>query len=114
MTDWRYLAFVDRTMAVAPDRIGGDFSDFAAAEASFKRILDALEDTLFTLDRDLRLSLAQWTGAASEAYLTAHERWQHAASDMAAELARLRTVVIVAHGNFAGALAANLRMWDAG
>ena len=101
-------------MAVAAERIAGDFGDFAAAEDSFRRILDALEDTLSTLDRDLRYSLAQWTGAASEAYSAAHYRWQRAASDMAAELARLRTVVIVAHGNFAGAVAANLRMWGAG
>ncbi|HKB31397.1 MAG TPA: WXG100 family type VII secretion target [Streptosporangiaceae bacterium] len=101
-------------MAVAPERIAGDFGDFAAAEESFKQILDVLDETVRELDRELRSSLAQWTGAAAEAYWTAHGRWQDAASDMAGELSRLRTVVVVSRGNFARALAANLRMWRAG
>jgi ESAT-6 family protein len=94
--------------------ITGNFEDFAAAEASFHAVLDALEQTLSTLDRDLQASLFQWHGDAADAYRAAHDRWRRAADDMAVRLAGLRTVIATSHANFGAAVRANLRMWGAG
>lgn len=95
------------------DYIAADFDDLAAAEAALGSVLADLQETLSALDNDLYASLAQWTGAAADAYWAAHDRWWRGADEMAGRLAGLRKVITTARCNYLSSVAANTRMWDA-
>ena len=95
-------------------RIVADFERLTEAESFFRRSIDELDQVLADLDTDLRPMAETWAGDASEAFTMRHRRWRAAAEDMKASLAELRKIIVTAHGNFRGALTANLRIWRAG
>ena len=72
----------------------------------------ALDVHLEQLDRRMARLHATWSGDAARAQREAHEEWMHAATSMRAALATMRTITKTAHGNYLGAVTANVRMWN--
>lgn len=87
--------------------LGKAYDDFSQALSDLNR---ALED----LDAGLESSLAEWDGAARQAFDGAHRQWRQAAADMASQLSRLRKAITLADDNYARAEAANLKMFGRG
>ena len=97
---------VTRSVSIRVDLLG-----MAAAGEYFQEILYALEAELDRLDASLRASLSEWTGDARDAYQVAHQQWQEAAGEMVKNLARLQSVIKIAHANFDSARSVNMGMW---
>ncbi|WP_433151922.1 WXG100 family type VII secretion target [Actinomadura nitritigenes] len=93
--------------------IVADLEAFERAEGQFKKALDAYERILERLDRDLRGSLAEWSGDARAAYGVAHEDWVRSAELMARAIADFHKALQHAHRNFRSAHEAHLTMWHA-
>ncbi|MDL4821084.1 WXG100 family type VII secretion target [Actinomadura opuntiae] len=92
-------------------QIEADFQAFEDTERSFRNALQALNDVLAKLERDLNVHLAEWDGPARRAYQEAADSWHASARNLAAELDRLHRHVGLAHRNFRTAHEATLRMW---
>jgi WXG100 family type VII secretion target len=95
---------------------GGDFTKvlfggMQTAEADFASVHQALQSTLTTLESQLQGSMAQWTGAARDAYWVEKTKWDAAAADMAAVVAELSKVVGLANENFISTENVNRGMW---
>ncbi len=84
--------------------------DVVERMAKFDTALDA---QLEKLDRRITRLHTTWTGDAARAQREAHEEWMHAATSMRQALATMRSITKTAHGNYHGAVTANVRMWDA-
>jgi WXG100 family type VII secretion target len=80
-------------------------SEFASTYSQVVASVDAL-------DSQLRSSLAEWTGAAQQAYYVCKTKWDQAIGDMATVIQSLGQVVDVANQNFQGAETANRTMWS--
>jgi WXG100 family type VII secretion target len=77
--------------------------------ATFDTALDAHLDKL---DRRIARLHTSWSGDAALAQRRAHDEWMEAARQMRAALAMMRSITDTAHGNYRGAVTANVRMWD--
>ncbi|WP_165975259.1 WXG100 family type VII secretion target [Actinomadura rubrisoli] len=93
--------------------IRAEFAAFSEAERAFREALRQFESILNALEKELDRTLAQWDGDAKQAYAVAHARWDKAARDLHAELARLHKGIGRAHRNFRSASDTNVRMWSA-
>ena len=69
------------------------------------------ENTLSTLEGELESSLAQWDGAAREAYSAAKAKWDAAANHIGQVLNQLGTVIGEAHSNYSNAERMNQGIW---
>jgi 6 kDa early secretory antigenic target len=88
------------------------FGQLQQSEADFAGTYSALQDTISTLDSQLRSSLAQWDGSAQQAYYTAKAVWDSAMANMASVLNQLGAVIGVADTNYQAAEAANTNLWS--
>lgn len=89
---------------VSPDQL----ADVIDQIARFDQHLDeALEQVDAKVDR----LHTTWVGAAATEHNAAHEKWKHGAEQMRAGLETMRKNADIAHGNYAGAVAANTAMW---
>ena len=87
------------------------FGSMAEGEAEFASTYQALQSTLSTLESQLQSSLSQWTGAAQAAYHVEKQKWDNAATDMAAVVSELGKAIGIANTNYAQAERANSNMW---
>lgn len=94
-------------------QIRADFAAFRDAEHGFQQALRALESTLDDLEKELELTLADWSGDAQRAYAVARASWDQSARDLHAELARLHKAIGRARRNLHSASDTNVRMWSA-
>jgi ESAT-6 family protein len=90
------------------------FGQLEQSRADFAGTYSGLQDTISTLDSQLRGSLAEWDGAAQQAYYAAKAVWDAAMSDMANVLNQLGVVIGVANANYTAAESANASLWGNG
>ncbi|MBO0803964.1 MAG: WXG100 family type VII secretion target [Nocardiopsaceae bacterium] len=93
--------------------IRADLGALADSVDQFAETKNAFDAAISDLEAQLAASLSLWTGAAREAYDTAHQAWLQASSDMFAELDWLHQVLQTAQGNFGNALTTTTAMWQA-
>ncbi|MGO9082095.1 MAG: WXG100 family type VII secretion target [Streptosporangiaceae bacterium] len=87
------------------------FSQLDQSRADFAGTYGALQETISTLDGQLRANLAEWDGAAQQAYYAAKAIWDNAMADMANVLNQLGVVIGVANENYTSTEAANAALW---
>ncbi|MGH3773368.1 MAG: WXG100 family type VII secretion target [Pseudonocardiaceae bacterium] len=78
---------------------------------SVDRAVEQLQEHLTAVDELVTHLVATWTGAASEEFHGYVHQWQQASDDLHASLRELHRTLTTAHGNYAAAESANLRMW---
>jgi 6 kDa early secretory antigenic target len=88
------------------------FGSLQSGEANYASIYAQLTETVSTLDGQLRANLAQWDGAAQEAYYAAKAKWDAAMSNMSSVLDNLRAVIGEANDNYQGVEASNAALWN--
>ncbi len=88
------------------------FGAMATGEADFASVYQSLQSTLSGLESELQSSLAQWSGAAQQAYWAAKAKWDAAAADMATVVSQLGQVVGVANENYTNTERVNQAMWQ--
>ncbi|BAW05534.1 conserved hypothetical protein [Nocardia seriolae] len=62
------------------------------------------------LDNKAKVLSVSWSSEAAAAYEAAHTEWLAGATEVREGIAALESAAKIAHGNYSGALAANLRM----
>lgn len=77
--------------------------------AAFQRYA---EDTIAEIDSRVTHLHASWTGEAAAAHAEAHRHWARGEAMMREALAQLKQAATTAHGNYTGAMSANLGMWS--
>lgn len=87
------------------------FGALQQGEGDFAQIYAQLTSAIDTLDGQLRTNLAEWDGAARNAYYVAKAQWDAAEANMAQVLTNLRGVVGEANVNYTSTEAANARLW---
>ena len=87
------------------------FGTMEQGQADFARTYSSLQSTVNTLDSQLRANLAEWNGAAQQAYYQAKAAWDAAMADMANVVNQLGTVIGTANANYTAAERANTSMW---
>jgi ESAT-6 family protein len=87
------------------------FGQLEQSQADFTSTYSNLQDTINTLDSQLRTHLAQWDGSAQAAYYSAKAVWDNAMADMANVLNQLGVVIGVANQNYTAAESANTQLW---
>jgi WXG100 family type VII secretion target len=70
-----------------------------------------LNKHLTDLDTMVRRVTEGWEGEAQDAFSAYYRQWRTASDDLHKALRDLHKVVRTAHGNYAAARRANLRMW---
>lgn len=91
-------------------RVDLDLLDARIAQMeAFERRLDA---DLTRLDEAIAALHDTWSGLAARAQRDAHARWLAGAQEMRTALAGLRGAARIAHGNYRGAVDANVAMWE--
>jgi WXG100 family type VII secretion target len=100
------------------DRGGGDPGTYSIDPDELDEIIADLEKCetaleLLTVDLDKQLKALQetWEGLAARAQEEAHEEWTTGMVAMRTAMADLRAAARLAHGNYTGAVNANLTMW---
>jgi WXG100 family type VII secretion target len=83
-------------------------AELADRMGRFQSHLMRVMEEVDTRERQLGIT---WTGAAAAAQFDAHGRWDAGAAEVQQALADLRAIASTAHGNYAAAVSANLRMW---
>lgn len=77
--------------------------------------LETCERTIETLtaayEKEMRTLQETWEGLAAEAQVEAQAEWEAGMRAMRSALADIRAAARVAHGNYTGAISANLTMW---
>jgi len=88
------------------------FGTMEQGRADFAATYSSLQNTVSTLDSQLRSNLADWDGAAQQAYYAAKAVWDNAMADMASVLNQLGAVIGAANENYTSAESANAQMWS--
>jgi WXG100 family type VII secretion target len=70
------------------------------------------ESTLNEIDSLVSTLHSTWAGEAAAAHAQAHRHWARGEAMMRAALAQLRAAGTAAHGNYTGAMTANMAMWS--
>ncbi|MET7473411.1 WXG100 family type VII secretion target [Streptomyces sp. NPDC005648] len=94
-----------------PGQLTVRFETLAQATEDIGSIADALQEHLTQLDGAVSRIAETWEGDAHDAFGDYCRRWQSASHDLHRTLRRLQKIVETAHGNYAGARTANVRMW---
>jgi len=76
-----------------------------------ERTETALETLTDDLDRQVKKLQETWDGLAAQAQAEAHEEWTTGMKACRSALAELRAAARLAHGNYTGAVTANLNLW---
>lgn len=87
------------------------FGSLQSGEADFQSIYSQLENTVSTLDGQLKSSLSEWDGQAQQAYYAAKAQWDAAMANMASVLSNLRGVVSEASVNYPATENSNAALW---
>lgn len=93
-------------------RVAVDIDSLAAFVDEVARAEDELGHAHDEVDARMRALHTSWQGEAATAQAAAHERWRAGAQQLEQALAVLRSIARTAHGNYAGAVAANRQMWS--
>jgi 6 kDa early secretory antigenic target len=88
------------------------FGTLEQGEADFARTYSSLQTTVSDLDSQLRANLAEWDGAAQQAYYHAKSIWDAAMADMASVVNQLSAVIGAANANYRAAETANTSLWS--
>lgn len=88
------------------------FGQLNQSEADFANIYSQLQETISSLDAQLRSNLAEWDGSAQQAYYAAKAVWNAAMADMSNVLNQLGVVIGVANENYGHVEAANTALWQ--
>lgn len=83
-------------------------ADAVRRMATFQRVA---EDTIAEIDSRVTRLHMSWTGEAATAHAEAHRHWARGEAMMREALAQLEKAATTAHGNYTGAMSANLGMW---
>jgi WXG100 family type VII secretion target len=97
------MAGSDYTMA--------QFGGLQAGEESYKQVYTSLTQRVETLDSQLRSQLAQWNGAAQQAYYVAKSQWDAAMANMSTVLMSLQGVAAEASARYPAVEAQNASLW---
>lgn len=87
------------------------FGTMEQGQADFVRTYSSLQSTVSALDSQLRANLAEWDGAAQQAYYQAKAAWDAAMADMANVVNQLSAVIGTANANYTAAERTNTAMW---
>lgn len=87
------------------DELRGVLATLAACQGALLDVGGDIHDEHVDLHR-------HWRGQASDAQAAAYGSWREACADMVTALAALRRLGEAAEGDYRGAVAANLAMWD--
>lgn len=90
---------------VDPDHLMGSVDQM-------KRFERRLEAALADVDAKVNRLHATWSGAAAAKHRDAHLRWLQGAQEMRAALVVMRDIATTAHGNYTGAVSANVGIWS--
>jgi WXG100 family type VII secretion target len=88
-----------------------EFGVLSDSADSVDRAAEQLQERLTAVDELVKHLVATWKGAASDEFHGYVRQWQHASDDLHASLRELHRTLTTAHGNYAAAESANLRMW---
>jgi WXG100 family type VII secretion target len=88
------------------------FASLSTGEENFASIYAQVTETISTLDSQLRTNLAEWDGAARDAYYVAKAEWDRAEANMAQVLTNLRGVVGEANVNYNNVEHVNAQLWN--
>ena len=91
--------------AVDLDELLSSIDSMARAGAALDVLLDDVASRVAALHDS-------WSGAAAGAQAAAQAEWEAGFREMREALAAMRGAADVAHGNYGGAVATNLRMWE--
>lgn len=93
------------------DRLTVDFVVLGGLAGSLAAQIDATDRMLDAVDQVVADLEAGWEGDGQEAFHEAMAEWFAGAREMRDELHRIREFVVTAHGNHAGAVETNSRIW---
>ncbi|MGW5663516.1 WXG100 family type VII secretion target [Streptomyces sp. NPDC003758] len=94
-----------------PGQLTVKLEDLAQAAEDIGSIANAIQDHLAELDDAVRRIADTWEGDAHDAFHGYCRQWRSSSRDLHHALRDLQKIVETAHGNYAGARAANVRMW---
>lgn len=100
-----------RGVTYRTEKLKVDFGVLADSADSVDRAAERLQADLTALDELVTRLVATWTGAASDDFHGYVRQWQRASDDLHSSLRELHRILTTAHGNYAAAESANLRMW---
>ena len=89
-----------------------DLDELLRSIDEMTRCGDALDVLLDDLRRRVAALHDTWDGLAASAQVSAQAEWEAGFRAMREALAAMRGAADVAHGNYGGAVATNLRMWE--
>lgn len=81
---------------------------------NFLESANALGDSLSDLDALVASLATSWEGDAHDQFREYFTQWRSDSRELHRSLRRLHRIARTAHGNYAAAETANLRMWGAG
>jgi WXG100 family type VII secretion target len=87
------------------------FEDLSEAADALDSASKRLQEDLTDLDHTVNRLAETWEGDAHDAFHNHYRQWKSASRDLHRALRELHETVHTAHGNYAAARAANLRMW---
>lgn len=70
-----------------------------------------LQQAVENADTRVKQMHGSWSGQAAQEHLAAHARWKADAESMHMALTRMRSIALVAHGNYTATVATNTAMW---
>lgn len=88
-----------------------EFGALSDSADSVDHAAEQLQEHLNAVDDLVKHLVATWTGAASDDFHGYVRQWQQASGDLHASLREFHRILRTAHGNYAAAESANLRMW---
>ena len=89
-----------------------DVDDLRAVVAAMTAESDALRDLADEVEAASTSLHCEWSGTASDAYVTAHTRWAGDFRQMRDALTDLHTIGSTAADNYATAVEANVAIWE--
>ncbi|MEV0251819.1 WXG100 family type VII secretion target [Nocardia sp. NPDC050712] len=96
-------------MSAAGEGFSVDLDHLDDVTIRMRQLKAYIIDQLAALDEKAKAVLPTWIGDASIAYQVAHQEWADGATDVQEGLAVLEKAAQTAHGNYTGAMAANLK-----
>lgn len=88
-----------------------EFGTLSDSADSVDHAAEQLQEHLSAVDDLVKHLVATWTGTASDEFHGYVRQWQQASADLHSSLRDLHRTLTTAHGNYAAAESANLRMW---
>ncbi len=89
-----------------------DLARLDAAVDHLNAYAKQLTQELSTIDEAVATLGTGWTGPAATAHAKAHGEWSKALSEMTESIKIMRQAADTARGNYTGAAAANMQIWQ--